>query len=301
MNTNNSGMANHKLTNFSFLMAVLLALFNLKFQPQPNIESPFETQSVIMEIFVICILVFAITLCTPYFPEVIDDINLLAGSFAAVLLTFTLFPGLGWVILFIWVIFFVKQTYRAIRKFCQLYRGMSSTSDLFNRVLFGRRHAHHNEESNGTTTNNNWHAGLAFAVGVFLALMPVKYQSMAPFETYNALMLMVIIVTLVYAAAWQIEYHLQSSNNNSSIHRIIVTKISLLSGSLAAVVLVLVIVPAIGWFVLLVWTLFLMKQIYEACQMLHRLYQSISLVSYVFNEVVGPRGHLSQGRNGLVA
>ncbi|KAG4181564.1 hypothetical protein ERO13_A10G235999v2 [Gossypium hirsutum] len=157
------------------------------------------------------------------------------------------------------------------------------------------------ECSNGTTTNNNWHAGLAFAVGVFLALMPVKYQSMAPFETYNALMLMVIIVTLVYAAAWQIEYHLQTSNNNSSIHRIIVTKISLLSGSLVAVVLVLVIVPAIGWFVLLVWTLFLMKQIYEACQMLHRLYQSISLVSYVFNEVVGPRGHLSQGRNGLVA
>ncbi|MBA0672097.1 hypothetical protein Goklo_007298 [Gossypium klotzschianum] len=224
-------MANHKLTNFSFLMAVLLALLNLKFQPQPNIESPFETQSVIMEMFVICILVFAITLCTPYFPEVIDDINLLAGSLAAVLLTFTLFPGLG----------------------------------------------------------------------VFLALMPVKYQSTAPFETHNALMLIVIIVTLVYAAAWQIEHHLQTSNNNSSIHRIIVTKISLLSGSLVAVVLVLVIVPAIGWFILLVWTLFLMKQIYEACQMLHRLYQSISLVSYVFNEVVGPRGHLSQGRNGLVA
>ncbi|MFQ6647207.1 hypothetical protein Gotur_020627 [Gossypium turneri] len=131
--------------------------------------------------------------------------------------------------------------------------------------------------------------------------MPVKYQSTAPFETHNALMLIVIIVTLVYAAARQIEHHLQTSNNNSSIHRIMVTKISLLSGSLVAVVLVLVIVPAIGWFILLVWTLFLMKQIHEACQMLHRLCQSISLVSYVFNKVVGPRGHLSQGRNGLVA
>ncbi|KAB2011014.1 hypothetical protein ES319_D10G285100v1 [Gossypium barbadense] len=139
-------MANHKLTSFSFLMAVLLALLNLKFQPQPNIESPFETQSVIMEMFVICILVFAITLCTPYFPEVIDDINLLAGSLAAVLLTFTLFPGLGWVFLLIWVTFFVKLIHRAIRKFCQLYHETSSTSDLFNRVLLGRRHAHHNEE-----------------------------------------------------------------------------------------------------------------------------------------------------------
>ncbi|TYI08257.1 hypothetical protein ES332_A10G286800v1 [Gossypium tomentosum] len=275
-------MANHKLTNFSFVMAVLLALFNLEFQPQPNIESPFETQSVIMEMFVICILVFAITLCTPYFPEVIDDINLLAGSLAAVLLMFTLFPGLGWVILLIWVTFFVKLIYRAIRKFCQLYHAMSSTSDLSNRVLLGRRHAHHNEEmlylissitSSCMTTNNHWDASLAFAVGVFLALLPVKYQSTAPLETHNALMLIVIIVTLVYARAWQIEDHLQTSNNSSSIHRIIVSKISLFSGSLVAVVLVLVIVPIIGWFILLVWTLILMKQIYEACQMLHRLYQ----------------------------
>ncbi|MFQ6647223.1 hypothetical protein Gotur_020599 [Gossypium turneri] len=130
--------------------------------------------------------------------------------------------------------------------------------------------------------------------------MPLKYpQSTKPLETHNAIMSIFIIVTLVYAAAWQIEHHLQTSNNNSSIHRLIVNKISLFSGSLAAVVLVLLIVPAIGWFILLVWTLILMKQIYDACQMLHRLYQSISLVSYVFNVVFGPRAHLSRGRNGL--
>ncbi|PPR88796.1 hypothetical protein GOBAR_AA31878 [Gossypium barbadense] len=153
---------------------------------------------------------------------------------------------------------------------------------------------------NGSTVNNNCHASLAFAIGVLLLLMPLKYpQSTKPLETYNAIMSIFIIVTLVYAAAWEIEHHLQTSNNNSSIHRIIVTKISLFSGSLATVVLVLLIVPEIGWFILLVWTLTLMKQIYEACQMLHRLYQSLSLVSYVFNEVFGPRRHFSQGRNGL--
>ncbi|KAH1045406.1 hypothetical protein J1N35_036190 [Gossypium stocksii] len=294
-------MANHKLMNFSFLMAVLLALFNLKFQPQPNIESPFETQSVIMEMFVICILVFAITLCTPYFPELIDDINLLAGSLATVLLTFILFPGLGWVIIVFWVIFFVKLVYRAIGKFCQLYQEMSSTSDLFNRVLLGRQ-AHQNEERNGSTANNNWHASLAFAVGVLLPLMPLKYpQSTKPLETHSALMLILIIAVLVYVAAWEIEHHPQTNNSNSSIHSIIVTKISLFSGSLVTVVLVLLIVPAIGWIILLVWTLFLMKQIYEACQMLHRLNRSISLVSYMFNEEFGPRAHLNQGRNGLVA
>ncbi|MBA0665509.1 hypothetical protein Goklo_005356 [Gossypium klotzschianum] len=211
-------------------MGVFLVLMNLNFQPLRNIESPFETQGVVMPMFVICMLIYSITFCTPYFPEVINHINLLAGGLATVLLTFTLFPPLG----------------------------------------------------------------------VLLPLIPLKHpQSTKPLETHNAIMSIFIIVTLVFAAAWQIEHHLQTSNNNSSIHHLIVNKISLFSGSLAAVVLVLLIVPAIGWFILLVWTLILMKQIYEACQMLHRLYQSISLVSYVFNEVFGPRAHLRRGRNGL--
>ncbi|KAK5795663.1 hypothetical protein PVK06_036935 [Gossypium arboreum] len=162
-------------------MGVFLALMNLKFQPQRNIESPFETQGVVMPMFVICMLVYSITFCTPYFPEVIDHINLLAGSLA--------------------------------------------TLDKSN-IIFK-------------------------------------------------------LATIT--------------------HHIIVTKISLFSGSLATVVLVLLIVPEIGWFILLVWTLILMKQIYEACQILHRIYQSLSLVSYVFNEVFGPRRHFSQGINGLVA
>ncbi|KAK5795662.1 hypothetical protein PVK06_036934 [Gossypium arboreum] len=282
-------------------MGVFLAVMNLNFHPQRNFESPFETQGVVMPMFVICMLVYSITFCTPYFPEVMDHINLLAGSLTTVLLTFTLFPPLGWLILFIWTIHFVKIIYRAIRNVRQQWHAIPSAFDLFSQVVFGR-HAHHNEQSNGSTINNNCHASLAFAIGVLLLLMPLKYpQSTKPLETYNAIMSIFIIVTLIYAAAWQIEHHLQTSNNNSSIHRIIVTKISLFSGSLTTIVLVLLIVPEIGWFILLVWTLILMKQIYEACQMLHRFYQSLSLVSYVFNEVFGPRRHFSQGRNGLVA
>ncbi|KAG8475526.1 hypothetical protein CXB51_032273 [Gossypium anomalum] len=294
-------MTNHKLRNFSLRLAVFHTLLKIKFQSERNIESPFETHSVIMGTFVICILLYATTLCTPYFPELIDDINLLAGSLATVLLTFILFPALGWVIIVFWAIFFVKLLYHAIGKFSQLYQEMSSTSDLFNRMLLGRQ-AHQNEERNGSTANNNWHASLAFAIGVLLPLMPLKYpQSTKPFETHSALMLILIIAVLVYAAAWEIEHHPQTNNNNSSIHSIIVTKISLFSGSLVTVVLVLLIIPAIGWFILLVWTIFLMKHIYEACQMLYRLNRSISLVSYVFNEEFGPRAHLSQGRNGFVA
>ncbi|KAG4127979.1 hypothetical protein ERO13_D10G248750v2 [Gossypium hirsutum] len=268
---------------------------NINFQPLRNIESPFETHGVVMPTFVICMLIYSITFCTPYFPEVINHINLLAGGLATVLLTFTLFPRLGWLILFIWTIYFFKLIYRAIRNIRQHCHAIPPAFDLFNQEVLGR-HAHHNEQSNGSTVNNNCHASLAFAIGVLLPLIPLKYpQSTKPLETHNAIMSIFIIVTLVFAAAWQIEHHLQTSNNNSSIHRLIVTKISLFSGSLATAVLVLLIVPAIGWFILLVWTLILMKQLYEACQMLRRLYHSISLVSYVFNEVCGPRAHLRVG------
>ncbi|KAH1045395.1 hypothetical protein J1N35_036179 [Gossypium stocksii] len=136
--------SNSSITSFSFLMGVFLALImNLKFHPQRNIESSFETQGVVMSMFVTCMLVYSITFCTPYSLEVIDDINLLAGSLASVLLTFTLFPALGRVILFIWIIHFVKLIYGAIPKLCELCQALPSLFNL--RVLLGR-HAHHNDE-----------------------------------------------------------------------------------------------------------------------------------------------------------
>ncbi|PPS18660.1 hypothetical protein GOBAR_AA01962 [Gossypium barbadense] len=82
-----------------------------------------------------------------------------------------------------------------------------------------------------------------------------------PFETYPAIMLIFVIAMLVNAAAATIK----TSKDNSSIHRIIVTKINLFSRSLATVVLLLVIVPPTEWFILLIWTFFLVKPIYAAC------------------------------------
>ncbi|TYJ16568.1 hypothetical protein E1A91_A10G263400v1 [Gossypium mustelinum] len=284
--------SNSSITSFSFLMVVFLALMNLKFQPQRNIESPFETQGVVMPMFVICMLVYSITFCTPYFLEVIDDINLLAGSLASVLLTFTLFPALGQVILFIWTIHFVKLIYGAIPKLCELCQALPSLFNL--RVLLGR-HAHQNDER---CCNNHIHASLGFLISVLVDLIQVKYQSTnmaVPFETHPATMFIFITAILVYAAAATIK----TSNDNSSIHRVIVTKISLLSGSLATVVLVLVIVPPIGVFILLIWTFFLVKQIYYGCQMLRQSYRIISVVYYLIYQIFGRRRDMNQGRNRL--
>ncbi|TYH00600.1 hypothetical protein ES288_A10G291400v1, partial [Gossypium darwinii] len=218
------------------------------------------TQGVIMAIFVICILVYAMTLCTPYFPEVIDDINLLAG-----------------IVLFIWTIHFVKLIYGAIPKLCELCQALPSLFNL--RVLLGR-HAHYNEER---CCNNLIHA--------------MKYQStnMAlPFETNPAIMFTFITAMLVYSAAAAIK----TSNSNSSIHRIIVTKISLLSGSLATFVLLLVILPPIGWLILLIWTFFLVKQIYDG--MLHLPCLITLAVIYVICQIFRRGRDLNQGGNRLL-
>ncbi|XVE69418.1 hypothetical protein DITRI_Ditri09bG0150800 [Diplodiscus trichospermus] len=105
----------------------------------------------------------------------------------------------------------------------------------------------------------------------------MEFQSMnkaaAPCETHGAVMSTFVIATLVYVLALVMEAKLEIGNN--SYHHIIISKISLLSASLATILLVLIIVPALGWFILLVWTLFLFKLIYDACQKLRQLHQAI--------------------------
>ncbi|TYJ16567.1 hypothetical protein E1A91_A10G263300v1, partial [Gossypium mustelinum] len=161
---------------------------------------------------------------------------------------------------------------------------------LFNlRVLLGR-HAHHNDER---CCNNHIHASLGFLINVLLALIQVKYQSTnmaVPFETHPAIMFIFITDILVYAATAAIK----TSSDNSSIHRIIVTKISFLSGSLATVVLLLVIVSQNGWFILLIWTFFLVKQIYDGRQMLRLPYRIIPVVYCVIYQIFGHRRDLNQ-------
>lgn len=116
-------------------------------------------------------------------------------------------------------------------------------------------------------TNNQVFAEILknYLLSVLVAILQVKYQFMnnmaVPFETYPAIMLIFVIAMLVNAAAATIK----TSKDNSSIHRIIVTKINLFSRSLATVVLLLVIVPPTEWFILLIWTFFLVKPIYAAC------------------------------------
>ncbi|EOY17791.1 Uncharacterized protein TCM_042510 [Theobroma cacao] len=227
---------------------------NLKFLPV-NIPSPFETHCDIMTMFIITILVYGTNFHTSFSHEIISKyISLLSGSLAPALLALILFPGyLGRLILLVWTIYFVKLTYDAWRKLYQLYNTISSVSDFLNQLL-GRRGLHNEESipyitsSSISTATHQKHAILGLLIAVFLALLPLKFASMnttaAPFETHSAILSKFVITTLVYAVAWAIETKLETRAN--SYHHAIISNISLLVGSLATVLLVLILVPGLG-------------------------------------------------------
>ncbi|XVE69416.1 hypothetical protein DITRI_Ditri09bG0150600 [Diplodiscus trichospermus] len=281
-----SGTPDSKLPIVSFVTAVFLALMTFKFLPA-NTESPFETHALIMSMFVVTILVYAMSLCMSCFPVITSNISSLSGSLAPLLLALVLLPYLGWFILVIWVMYGVKLIWNACPMLCLLYNTSSSVSEFFNHLL---SHLGHQEtiRDHSTSSNNARHAILGFPIVVLVALMPLKFQSMnlaAPFKTHSAVMWTFVIATLVYVLAWVIEAKLGTGRN--SYRRIIISKISFLSASLATGLLVLVIVPALGLFMLLVWTLLLAKLLYAACQKLRQLYQAMSTASDVLNEVLG--------------
>ncbi|KAK6227808.1 hypothetical protein SCA6_000148 [Theobroma cacao] len=101
--------------------------------------------------------------------------------------------------------------------------------------------------SDNTTGSNHKHAILRFLIAALLALSPQKFHSMntsaAPFENHSTILSMFVITTLVYAVAWAIETKLGTIN--SSYH-LLMSNISLLLGTLATVLLVLVHVPGLG-------------------------------------------------------
>ncbi|XVE79376.1 hypothetical protein DITRI_Ditri14bG0053600 [Diplodiscus trichospermus] len=176
-----------------------------------NIESPFQTQDVIMPMFVLSILVYAITLCsTSYLPETISHINILFESLSSVLLSLIIFPTVGRFVFLVWVIYFVKLIYDGYRKLHQLYQQISSVSNLFNQLL--AHPSHHDEETIPFFTSRDMQL-----IVVFLALLPLKFHSMnmaAPFETHGAVMSTFFIATLVYILACVIEAKLEIGNNS---------------------------------------------------------------------------------------
>ncbi|CAN6574834.1 unnamed protein product [Malus baccata var. baccata] len=92
------------------------------------------------------------------------------------------------------------------------------------------------------------------SLGVLLQVKHATGNLPSPFVTDHNTVVMLIADLLTYAGTWQTANILQASNNTNIYE--LMNNISLLCGTLALVLLVLLLVPAFGWFTLACWAVY---------------------------------------------
>ncbi|CAL9014348.1 unnamed protein product [Prunus brigantina] len=129
-----------------FLLGMLGLLLQLK---SGTIASPFVRNYVTVLTFTVDLFVYAASLATvkildhqasindPDLSEFMDNVSLLSGALASVLLLLILVPALGWLSLLLWAIYFVKDvvtvtsyTSVAVRAFDRVKEVMMNQSGL---------------------------------------------------------------------------------------------------------------------------------------------------------------------------
>ncbi|KAJ9188601.1 hypothetical protein P3X46_003942 [Hevea brasiliensis] len=133
-------------------------------------------------------------------------------------------------------------------------------------------------EVEGLTLYIGLHGVLFSLIMTLASLLQVKYQlaKESPFDTHNGFMLTFIVVTLVYAMALLLELILRAQN---STYCAILGNLNILAGALAAVLLLLILVPFVGWTIFAIWLAYSIKAACDLYRELCRLlYQSIRQV-----------------------
>ena len=111
----------------------------------------------------------------------------------------------------------------------------------------------------------SFHAIIAFTISILAAFIQVEFQSKSssPFETHYWIMSAFFVVLFIYVLAWlkatiQVQTQTQDTIRNDNNHGVM-TKISLLFGALNSILLLLILLRALGWFSLFIWTLYFVK------------------------------------------
>lgn len=106
---------------------------------------------------------------------------------------------------------------------------------------------------------------LNILIPTFATLLQLKFQTAnqaSPFETHELVMLAFCTAMVIYVSALAIQNQLQAGAINWPA---IANKIGILSGSLAPIMLLLILVPYLGLSMLFVWILCFVKLAHELC------------------------------------
>ena len=143
-------MSSHAI--IAFIITVLCSFIQVKFQTKSL--SPFETHSCVIQTFFVVLLAYGLSWATTtnsIEAQALNDpndnherqlimskISLFFGALASALLMIMVFPILGWVILVLWILYFLK-TASELAKYVFMY-----VLDIFIRAIHG--HVDHREE-----------------------------------------------------------------------------------------------------------------------------------------------------------
>ena len=113
----------------------------------------------------------------------------------------------------------------------------------------------------------SFHGIIVFIVSLLAAFAQVEFQSksVSPFDRHGKLMSTFFVVLFTFVVGWVIETiqaQAQAQNTRNDSH-IFWTKISLISGTLASILLLILIRQVLGWVFLILWILYFLKTVYE--------------------------------------
>ena len=107
----------------------------------------------------------------------------------------------------------------------------------------------------------SFHKAIVFIISTLAQFIQVEFQTKTstPFNTHCRIMYTFFVVLFSYGVAWAT---LALSENDIKYGRVL-TKFSLLWGTLASILLLIIIRQVLGWVALLLWFLYLLKTAYE--------------------------------------
>ncbi|KAJ9174471.1 hypothetical protein P3X46_013109 [Hevea brasiliensis] len=120
--------------------------------------------------------------------------------------------------------------------------------------------------------NLSWQLSFTlFLIATLAYSVQVKYQSseVSPFEIHKITIPTLMVDLVIYGIAWANEVNLQAPND--AIYYTVACKIRLLASTLAVVLLVLILVPILGWLLLGLWFILFLRVSSTSYQETYRL------------------------------
>ena len=136
----------------------------------------------------------------------------------------------------------------------------------------------------------SYHKAIVFIITTLGIFVQVESQSKnsSPFDTHRFIMYAFFIVWSIYvvnliAATVQEDGDQNTENDN---HNGVSSKISLLIGAMAAILLLFIIRPVLGWVTLVLWILYSSKTAYELVNV-ESFLQYLEKLKNIFLELIG--------------